>query len=300
MSVQVLLPDGTATTIQAESGDRIEAVRVLIQAQSDIPPEQQRILLDGQVLRDGLTLADYGVSGGATLTLSYAFLSESSVEGAGGGVASGGPYAIMDTVGQSLAGPGAAEEPAADLGFWPLLFSAPVVPSRLMAVRSGQTSSVAVAKLLARVRDDDLDGFGLGGFVGLSDQGGSVTLSGGLILYSAPEFWTGTDRFTYTVVDAGGDASVGIVHVTVLPGATANLVSAVLSPGPPPTIEVRFVGIPGATYQVQASTDLRSWTTVAGSETTIPTSGPQVGRGSFVDVAAGDSRYYRTRFVSGP
>jgi hypothetical protein len=300
MTVNIALPDGTTTVLQVEGSDRIEAVRTRIGTQTDIPPRQQRLLFDGQLLSDGLTLADYGVGAGATLTLRYAILSESAVMGVGGGHAAAGPYEVTDTIGQPLVSTLAAGDPGADLGFWATLFMPPVVPSRFLAVRSGQTTSLPTGKLLTRVHDDDLDTFTFGGLDVASEQGGTLILSGGVILYSAPERWTGSDRFTYTVVDSGGDFGIGIVHVSVLASATANIVSAVLSAGPPPTFQIRYVGIPGATYEVQASTDLHSWTTVAGSESTIPAGGSQIGSGAFVDDATGEFRYYRTRYLRGP
>ncbi len=223
-----------------------------------------------------------------------------AVNAAGGGAAATGPYALTDTAGQPAVGHASSTTYTLADGFWNTLYAAPVVPDRSMAVRAGQSGTVSTLKLLARTRDEDDDPRTVTAVSGTSSQGGTVTLAGGVITYTAPAGFTGTDAFTYTVADNGGDTATGTVRVSVTSGVGANIISMIYAAGPPATFTVRFTGLPGATYRLQASSDLATWTSLLGSERTVPASGPDIGVASFVENVSGGARYYRTVYVSGP
>ncbi len=98
-----------------------------------------------------------------------------------------------------------------------------------------------------------------------------------------------------TVTDSGGDAATGWVTISALAPASANFISAVYASGAPPSMTLKYAGIPGVAYAVQVSTDLASWATVQGSRTVVSASGASAGVASFVhENPPNPTAYYRT------
>src|SRR5262249_33593723 len=64
------------------------------------------------------------------------------------------------------------------------------------------------------------------GVSGTTSQGGTVTLAGGVVTYTPPPGFVGTDTFTYTVTDSGNPAL----------SATATGTGTVTRPNQPPVI----------------------------------------------------------------
>ncbi|MCX8157999.1 MAG: cadherin-like domain-containing protein [Verrucomicrobiae bacterium] len=122
-------------------------------------------------------------------------------------------------------------------------------------------------------------------------NGATVTLADGLITYAPPPGFVGQDQFTYTVRDARGGTSQGVVRVEVVmpPAQPMPLLAPRFTIGGGFAFE--FAGQPGRTYIIERAVDISGpWSTVA----EIP--GAAEGRTPFVDSQPPAGRaFYRLR-----
>jgi hypothetical protein len=127
-------------------------------------------------------------------------------------------------------------------------------------------ASVSLTKLLAKASDPDGEALSVTAAGPASSQGGGVSLQASGILYTPPAGFSGSDTFAVTIANAHGAATSGTVTATVGPPATAGgptgnpPIMTVLGGG---QIGLQFQGIPGRNYQIQRSTDMSTWTTLA-------------------------------------
>lgn len=131
----------------------------------------------------------------------------------------------------------------------------PIAGADTLGTVENNPINAAAAKLLAN--DTDPNGLPLSvtGVSPASSQGGTVVLAGGLLTYTPPSGFTGSDSFTYTITNGFGSPAIGIVRVTVsrADGSSLNVVSLTR------TLDgflVQFTGIPGEAYLIQFTDSL--------------------------------------------
>jgi len=139
----------------------------------------------------------------------------------------------------------------------------PTTEFDLVSTNANVPLNIEVFTLLANDSDPDGD---LLTFTSVNATGttvGAVSESLGMITYTPPTGFTGSDSFTYTVNDGiWGGTTTETVIVTVNAAATTppGQLALVISGG---TATGTFTGTPGKTYILQRSTDLSSpWTNV--------------------------------------
>lgn len=121
-----------------------------------------------------------------------------------------------------------------------------------------------MAKLLVRATDADHDPVTLVSVGNPSAHGATVAINGPWVTYAPPDGLADIDTFTYTVTD-GFTTTTATITVLVAPpdnAPTKNILSIQVVPNPSSHLLIRFLGVPGRTYQIQAATTLDNpvWT----------------------------------------
>jgi hypothetical protein len=130
-----------------------------------------------------------------------------------------------------------------------------------------QTSAVIpFRKLLVKAIDPDGDLTTVFAADSVSTKDGSIALRTDSLLYTPAPGTSGTDTFEITITDPSGASVTGTVTVNIGPTPTSGGLTAnqpLLTHLPDGKISLKFQGIPGRTYQIQRSSDLTTWTTLA-------------------------------------
>jgi len=120
--------------------------------------------------------------------------------------------------------------------------------------------SIPIAKLLFNdLPENSFDTLALTLPGSTTSEGGSVSILGDAITYTPKAGFTGYDRFTYRLLGGLGGTNDTIVRVAVTPLADdfATMVNWAWRENQ--MIEACFMGQKGTTYQLQSSTDLKTW-----------------------------------------
>lgn len=171
----------------------------------------------------------------------------------------------------------------------PVSNHAPVAVADLVYADMGTVSRFSQLTFLRNDSDPDKDAFSMTAVSAKSTANGSVTMSGNYVLYSPPAGFQGQDSFVYTVTDSKGASAQGTVTVSVKAPVKPVRNPSTIQSMADGSKTVSFQAFPGSTFQVQASTDLVNWATIA----TVVADG--VGGIDYVDAQASNysSRYYR-------
>lgn len=132
------------------------------------------------------------------------------------------------------------------------------------AVRAtkNQPLSIGDASILASITDKDGVAVSIATSASVSARGGTVNRGANAVTYSpAPDF-VGLDTFAMTVSDGLGGSHPGIVTAIVGDNFTPAGGGSQLSIQPGGNIAMFFPGTPGASYDIQRSTDLHDWQTL--------------------------------------
>lgn len=132
---------------------------------------------------------------------------------------------------------------------------------------AGQTVKVSLRKLLAATSDLDGDALTITTSGAPTRLGYSARIIGGELVYTTSSSTGGNDQFQIIFTDARGATTTGNITVNLAATATANLSQLTNPPKLSLTNDGKasllFHGIPGRSYIIQRSTDLKLWTTVA-------------------------------------
>ncbi len=132
-------------------------------------------------------------------------------------------------------------------------------------------SSMKVDQQKITGNDSDIDGDTLNIIaVGSPTEHGATVIFGeGIILYTPPANFNGSDSFTYTISDGQGGIATGTVLVKVRPAQTGSAQPSSSTLLPNGNRLLKFYGVPEFTYAIQASTDSVNWTNL-GTSITAP------------------------------
>jgi hypothetical protein len=157
----------------------------------------------------------------------------------------------------------------------------------------GLSAKILVSELLGGVIDPEGDSITFGAAAALSANGGQIFVSGGWVLYQPPFEFNESDSFTYTIADSFGAQTTGTIQIVIRgPGnePTLNVRGLETIPESGGQVRVRFTGVPGRIYEIQATENLSEpWVTIATQ--TADSSGLY----DYIDEDAGDysQRFYR-------
>ena len=132
------------------------------------------------------------------------------------------------------------------------------------AVRAtkNQPLSIGDGSILASIADKDGVAVSIATSAPASARGGTVNRGANSVTYTPAADFIGLDTFAMTVSDGLGGSHPGIVTAIVGDASALGGGDSQLSIQPGGNVAMFFRGTPGATYDIQRSTDLHDWQTL--------------------------------------
>lgn len=162
-------------------------------------------------------------------------------------------------------------------------------PDRLRR-SAGRAAKLAMSDLLTNDSDVDGDALRIVGLPSRTTAGGRLRQEGPWIHYAPPLTAVPADQFSYTVRDPFGAESVASVTLDFAEESSASRMNILeVVPQPAGQALVRFAGLPGFTYRLEVSRDLRHWEALA----LVTVNARGLGEARDFDVAAFPLRFYR-------
>jgi hypothetical protein len=124
----------------------------------------------------------------------------------------------------------------------------PVTRDDLVVRNQGQSVSIPIARLLANDSDADDDPLTIISVPAASVQGVPVVLADGFVTYTPAIHFNLPDDFAYTVSDGYGGVATATVSIKLAAGSILWWSSQRMG--------LHFVGVPGQTYEIQATDGL--------------------------------------------
>jgi fibronectin-binding autotransporter adhesin len=146
----------------------------------------------------------------------------------------------------------------------------PVANNDSVSGYMNQPLTFNVSKLLAN--DSDLYGYYPLSVVSVNptiSTLGSVALSGSSVTYTPPAWYFGMDNFSYTISNTHGGTATALIEVFVSDGIPPVSVRVSIAETAPHVFTINFAGVPGQKYDIQRSTDMVNWTTLATRTATL-------------------------------
>lgn len=136
----------------------------------------------------------------------------------------------------------------------------PNAKGETLAIGGGKPATVNATKLLANDSDPDGDPLTIVDADATSAMGGTVIFDGATLVYEPPPGFSGYDTIRYAVGDNYGGTDVTTITVSVSSSVPAQHDVTLKSVSPKQTV-LRFFGIPGQSYIVQAAPEITGpWT----------------------------------------
>jgi hypothetical protein len=157
---------------------------------------------------------------------------------------------------------------------------------------STNAAKISLAALLANDSAGDLGDFiSLHSVSPLSTRGAAISVTNGWAFYAPLPGDTNSDSFAYVIVDSLGGTNTGVVTISVSPDVTPAMNLTLVDQGNG-HLQLRFDGIPGATYTIQSCTNIAypNWQAVTTS--TANTNGIF----SLEVLKDGQQRFYRSAY----
>lgn len=141
--------------------------------------------------------------------------------------------------------------------------TAPTFAGYAIATPYETAAAVSHGKLLTAAADANGDALFVTAAGTASAQGGTASLLTGMVLYTPPAGFSGTDTIPVIITDARGGTVAGTITVTVQSNTGIGTNPPTITMLPSGSAKIDFQGIPGRSYEVQRSTDLTVWQTIA-------------------------------------